>query len=84
MLPALSRRPVTGERFPDPPQESAAERSGTQEKDASLAITPSPLHHRLRCLQCFGQQLAECRALTLREIALSQLNQLRVCPGRGE
>lgn len=39
-----------GERskYPDPPdpQDSAAERSGTQEKDASLATTSSPLHPR--------------------------------------
>ncbi len=33
-------------RFPDPPQESAAFRSIPQEKDASLATTPSPIHHR--------------------------------------
>lgn len=32
--------------FIEPPQESAAERSGAQEKDASLATTPSPLHPR--------------------------------------
>jgi hypothetical protein len=39
----------THSKFPDPPpekppQESAADGSGPQEKDASLATTPSPLH----------------------------------------